>query len=167
LLAAGALALMRKAGHRPATPTVPLLAPAPPELLPAVGPKGTDHLHQMLVNSLHLELLPDYLTRLAGRDLRVPPSLLVPLLHHATRSTETRAALGPVLGARGHWLAGINPEWAKLADSLSTPTDDGAPSFDRRVAEQLAALDIPSFACTPAKFPELMAKAIQGRKLEV
>jgi Mg-chelatase subunit ChlD len=46
-------------------------------------------------------------------------------------------------------------------------SDDGAPSFDRRVAEQLAALGIPSFACTPAKFPELMARAIQGQKLEV
>jgi len=45
-------------------------------------------------------------------------------------------------------------------------SDDGAPSFDRRVAGQLAALAIPSFACTPAKFPELMAKAIQGQKLE-
>jgi hypothetical protein len=116
LLAAGTLALMRKAGHQPAAPTEPQLAPAPPELLPAVGPKGTDHLHQMLVNSLHLELLPDYLTRLAGRDLLVPPALLVPLLRHAARSTETRAALGPVLGARGHWLAALNPEWKKLAD---------------------------------------------------
>ena len=46
-------------------------------------------------------------------------------------------------------------------------SDDGAPSFDRRVAGQLAALAIPSFACTPAQFPELMAKAIQGQKLEV
>ncbi|WP_185283748.1 hypothetical protein [Hymenobacter sp. NBH84] len=42
--------------------------------------------------------------------------------------------------------------------------DDGAPSFDRRVAEQFAALDIPLFACNPAKFPELMA-AIQGQSL--
>lgn len=45
-------------------------------------------------------------------------------------------------------------------------SDDGAPSFDRRVAGQLAALVIPSFARTPAKFPELMAKAIQEQKLE-
>ena len=44
-------------------------------------------------------------------------------------------------------------------------SDEGAPSFDRRVAEQLAALGIPSFACTPARFPELMAAAIQGRPL--
>ncbi|QKG56541.1 VWA domain-containing protein [Hymenobacter sp. BRD128] len=45
-------------------------------------------------------------------------------------------------------------------------SDEGAPSFDRRLAEQLAALGIPSFACTPARFPELMANAIQGRKLD-
>ena len=121
LLAAGTLALMRKAGHQPPAPVTPPLAPAPPELLPVVGPKGSSHLHQMLVNSLHLELLPDYLTRLGGRDLRVPPTLLVPLLHHATRSPETRAALGPVLGACGHWLACLNPEWKKLADGLPAP----------------------------------------------
>ncbi|UYZ60005.1 VWA domain-containing protein [Hymenobacter latericus] len=42
-------------------------------------------------------------------------------------------------------------------------SDEGAPSFDRTVAEKLAALGIPSFACTPDKFPELMAAAIQGR----
>ena len=44
-------------------------------------------------------------------------------------------------------------------------SDEGSPSFDRHLAEQLAALGIPSFACTPAKFPELMAAAIQGQKL--
>ena len=46
-------------------------------------------------------------------------------------------------------------------------SDEGSPSFDRRVAEQLAALGIPSFACTPAKFPELMAAAIQGQKISL
>lgn len=46
-------------------------------------------------------------------------------------------------------------------------SDDGAPSFDRGAAEKMGALGIPSLACTPAKFPELMAKAIQGHKLEV
>jgi Mg-chelatase subunit ChlD len=51
--------------------------------------------------------------------------------------------------------------------ALLALADDGAPSFDRRVAEQLAALDIPSFACTPGQFPGLMAAAIQGRELKV
>ncbi|SNR28977.1 VWA domain-containing protein [Hymenobacter mucosus] len=51
--------------------------------------------------------------------------------------------------------------------ALLALSDDGAPSFDRRMAEQLAALGIPSFACTPGQFPALMAAAIQGQKLQV
>ncbi|HEX8427823.1 VWA domain-containing protein [Hymenobacter sp.] len=51
--------------------------------------------------------------------------------------------------------------------ALLALSDEGAPSFDRRVAEKLAALDIASFACTPTQFPELMAAAIQGRELKL
>lgn len=47
--------------------------------------------------------------------------------------------------------------------ALLALSDEGAPSFDRGVAEKLAALGIPSFACTPDKFPALMAAAIQGQ----
>jgi Mg-chelatase subunit ChlD len=43
--------------------------------------------------------------------------------------------------------------------------DKGAPSYDRRHAEQLATLDIPVFACTPDHFASLMAAAIQKRDL--
>jgi Mg-chelatase subunit ChlD len=38
--------------------------------------------------------------------------------------------------------------------------DNGAPGYDQRNAERFAALDIPTFACTPDRFPELMAAAI-------
>jgi hypothetical protein len=41
--------------------------------------------------------------------------------------------------------------------------DDGAASYDRRVAAKLSALGAPSFACTPDLFPELMAAAV-GRR---
>ncbi len=51
--------------------------------------------------------------------------------------------------------------------ALLALADDGAPSFDRHVAEQFAEQGIPSFACTPAKFPDLMAAAIQGQALAV
>jgi Mg-chelatase subunit ChlD len=40
-------------------------------------------------------------------------------------------------------------------------SDEGAPMYDRSVASKLASMDIPSFACTPDKFPDLMAAAIQ------
>lgn len=39
--------------------------------------------------------------------------------------------------------------------------DEGAPSFDKSVAESFADLRIPAFACTPDQFPGLMAAAIQ------
>ena len=43
--------------------------------------------------------------------------------------------------------------------------DKGAPFFDRHVAAQFAGFGIPTFACTPDLFPDLMAAAIQKRDL--
>jgi Mg-chelatase subunit ChlD len=40
-------------------------------------------------------------------------------------------------------------------------SDQGAPSYDGHNAARFAALGIPSFACTPDLFPDLMATAIQ------
>ena len=41
--------------------------------------------------------------------------------------------------------------------------DDGAPSHDHRLAAALAALGAPVFACTPDRFPEMLAAALEGR----
>lgn len=49
--------------------------------------------------------------------------------------------------------------------TLLALADTGAPSFDQQNAAALAAIGVPSFACTPDKFPELMAASIQGRDL--
>lgn len=38
--------------------------------------------------------------------------------------------------------------------------DDGAPSYDHRNAQFLADIGVPVFACTPDKFPDLMAAAL-------
>lgn len=43
--------------------------------------------------------------------------------------------------------------------------DQGRPSFDEKNAAEFAALGVPSFACTPDKFPDMMAAAIQGRDI--
>jgi hypothetical protein len=40
--------------------------------------------------------------------------------------------------------------------------DSGAPCFDEKNAAAFASFGVPSFACTPDKFPELMATAING-----
>lgn len=39
--------------------------------------------------------------------------------------------------------------------------DRGAPAFDHQLAARLAAVGVPSFACTPDRFPELLAVAIR------
>jgi Mg-chelatase subunit ChlD len=44
-------------------------------------------------------------------------------------------------------------------------SDKGAPSFDTGNAAALAGIGIPSFACTPELFPDLMAAAIQKQDL--
>lgn len=43
---------------------------------------------------------------------------------------------------------------------LPALNDDGAPSYDKHHAEFLASLGVPTFACTPDKFPDLMATAL-------
>ena len=44
-------------------------------------------------------------------------------------------------------------------------SDDGAPSFDHQLAAKLAALGVPSFACSPDQFPSLMAAAIRREEV--
>jgi len=44
---------------------------------------------------------------------------------------------------------------------LLTLSDNGAPGYDHQNAAHFASLDIPTFACTPDQFPDLMAAAIQ------
>ena len=43
--------------------------------------------------------------------------------------------------------------------------DDGAPCFNEALAAALAALGVPTFACTPELFPGLMAAAIQRQDI--
>jgi Mg-chelatase subunit ChlD len=47
--------------------------------------------------------------------------------------------------------------------ALLALSDEGEPMVDRDMAARFAALDVPSFACTPDQFPELMATAIKGQ----
>lgn len=43
--------------------------------------------------------------------------------------------------------------------------DQGAPRFDRQMAQELVNLGVPSFACTPQLFPDLMAAVLEDRDL--
>lgn len=49
--------------------------------------------------------------------------------------------------------------------ALLALSDGGAPSYDHHVAAQFAQLGIPSFACTPDLFPDMMAAALKRHDL--
>lgn len=50
--------------------------------------------------------------------------------------------------------------------SLLALNDDGAPVYDKTIAVKMAALGLPAFACSPDKFPDLMASAIKKENLQ-
>ncbi len=47
--------------------------------------------------------------------------------------------------------------------ALLALSDEGLPSYDHQVAATLAGFGVPAFACTPDRFPELVAAALQRR----
>ncbi|MFC4308207.1 VWA domain-containing protein [Steroidobacter flavus] len=49
--------------------------------------------------------------------------------------------------------------------TLLALSDEGAPAYNADLAGRLATLGVPAFACTPDKFPALMAAAIERRDL--
>jgi len=52
------------------------------------------------------------------------------------------------------------------AVALLALNDQGAPSYDHNHAAAFASMDVPSFACTPDLFPELMAAALNKRDIQ-
>jgi hypothetical protein len=62
---------------------------------------------------------------------------------------------------RAHAIVGAGVQFVTLL-ALS---DEGAPGFDHRIAAKLTTLGVPSFACTPDKFPDLMAAALERRDI--
>ncbi|MEM9752823.1 MAG: VWA domain-containing protein [Planctomycetota bacterium] len=49
--------------------------------------------------------------------------------------------------------------------TLLALSDEGAPSYDSKIAAKLSALGAPAFCCTPELFPELMAAAINKQDI--
>lgn len=43
--------------------------------------------------------------------------------------------------------------------------DGGKPCYDEQTAQRIAAMDIPCFACTPEKLPQLLERALKGQDL--
>ncbi|GHH64108.1 hypothetical protein GCM10017673_06200 [Streptosporangium violaceochromogenes] len=89
------------------------LEPAPAEDRPRVPPAAGDRLARILGGE-RPRLLAEWLEIAAGHGRRVPPHLLPELLDRAVADRSIRPHLGVLAGARGRWLAGLNPAWGFL-----------------------------------------------------
>lgn len=165
LLAAGSLGLMRRAGHVPppagAVPPLPTEAETRPE-----GPAAVARcLRAMLVEDAPIELVPDYLQKLDAHGWRVPPARLIVTLIWAGRHGKGLDYVPRVLGARGRWVAGLNPDWQHLtatSEAFLHPTvwETGALPERRRYLTSLLATDpAQARALLAAVLPQEPAKA--------
>jgi hypothetical protein len=135
-LSLGTLDLWARSGF--VAPDHPAPAPvqaAAPETLRACPPRAQAVL-AMLLRGLHpAGLEAEWLRLLQRQGGRLPAHFLPKLLDAATRQPALRAPLASVLGARGHWLARLQPEWSWAAAGADVDVslwDAGTP--EQRVA---------------------------------
>ncbi|MBE7217951.1 MAG: hypothetical protein INR64_05725 [Caulobacteraceae bacterium] len=131
LTRAGAVALWRRAGWKPAQADATAGSPAPPEANPFVSSTGAGHL-QALLGGLHAEALPEWLGEAARRGRRLPPEALPALLEWARQNRAHRPLALAAGGARLRWLADQNPAWNFAADDSPEHWETG--NRDQRVA---------------------------------
>ena len=108
--AAAAIALYQRAGRLPTTDNQPLPEACEPDDKPCCSPRAGQQLALMLQGE-HSKLLPEWLAATELALKRVPERYLPELLALGQRQSHLRAAILPVLGKRGRWLAAQNPDW--------------------------------------------------------
>ncbi|GAA0999548.1 DUF5691 domain-containing protein [Acrocarpospora macrocephala] len=106
----------RRAGQTPVR--AEQLAAAPVESLPLVSSRAADRLARMLAGE-HSRLIGEWLELAVEHGVRVPARLIPQLLDLGARDRSVRAHLGVLTGARGRWLAELNPSWAYLHQESS------------------------------------------------
>jgi hypothetical protein len=130
-------------------------APAAEETRPLAARAAGDRLARMLGGE-QARLLPEWLEAAAAIGVRVPAHLIPGLLDLGARDRSIRSHLGALTGARGRWLAALNPAWSYLLDEAADmPSGDlweFGTSGDRR--GYLAALR----ATAPGQARELLEK---------
>ncbi|MBD1875062.1 hypothetical protein H6F75_16370 [Nodosilinea sp. FACHB-131] len=128
LSAAGIVSLHQRVGWLPEVRSVIEAEPCSFDDLPQCSPRAARCLQQILEGQFP-QLLSEWLEKAAIARQRVPEMLLPSLLDKGRQQRELRAAILPVLGQRGRWLAAQNPDW-NYAVALTTEADweTGTPS---------------------------------------
>ncbi|NJO80187.1 MAG: hypothetical protein HC827_17870 [Cyanobacteria bacterium RM1_2_2] len=122
LLTAATLALYRRAGWLPESSLSSQQSDkaALPSDMPRCSVRAVACLQQIL-RGQYAQCLPEWLTLATSARQRVPELYLPELLDLGRQQRGLRAALLPVLGQRGRWLAQQNPDWSYAAE---LPTEE-------------------------------------------
>ena len=104
LQAAGAAALYRQAGRLPVRLPLSVIQACEPDEQARCSPAAAARLATML-GGQYRDLIPEWLTRAAAVQKRVPEELLPELLDWAESHLDQVDLVLPVLGKRGRWLA--------------------------------------------------------------
>ncbi len=179
--AAAAVALYQRAGWAPPAGGAPPFPPCPPDDLAPCLPRAGEHLAQMLAGT-HAAALPEWLAALAASGRGAPAALLPALLDYGQVAVGVRSSISntlgsgaaqqladagrpdlrplivAVLGARGRWLAGLNPAWdyalvpdhSPAGEEATALWETGSRHVRRAVLRQLRGAD-------PARARELLA----------
>jgi hypothetical protein len=111
LSATGLIAAYLAVGNSPAPATSPLLAPSAETDLPCCSQLTARHLSAILNESRYEPILPELLQLLAQARQTIPPDFLPLILDRGKRDKSLRSLILPILGTRGQWLVGQNPDW--------------------------------------------------------
>jgi hypothetical protein len=120
--AAAAITLYERAGLLPGTGTVEPPAPCPTETMPRPRDEVVRRLDELLYNR-HRELLEEWLQLAVQKGVRAPEELLPRLMDAAHGNVQIRPLMARVIGQRGHWLGGLNPDW-KYFSGQSSASDE-------------------------------------------
>lgn len=135
-LAFGALDVWQRAGFvAPAAAHVAQIEPSQPETAPPCPPSA-QRLLPLLFRGEFAGLLPEWLVLARRHGCRLPARFLPQLLEHGSQLPERRAAIVPVLGQRGAWLAAHNPEWGWALQDAAEASFDAAACFETGTLEQ-------------------------------
>jgi hypothetical protein len=121
LQTAAAASVYWRAGCLPAVGAPAYLPACPEETLPRCGKRAGNYLVYLLETN-NTQLLPEWIELAAAHQVRVREEHLPALLGQQKTLQEMRKLALPVLGERGRWLAGLNPEWSIFAHPVGAKT---------------------------------------------
>ncbi|GJM31192.1 MAG: hypothetical protein DHS20C18_01930 [Saprospiraceae bacterium] len=80
---------------------------------------ASSHHLKLILSGPYRQALPEFLGLLGANNQCLPPEALPPIFDSALRDPEFWALVRPTIGAGGHWLLSLNPDWQALRENTN------------------------------------------------